>query len=237
MIKRYTKPVFLATLAIATSLLLAGCGPRSAPLNRQDVQLNQYNQESQTNNGLATQQGIPQNEPNEQTQQQVIPTESTEMKQLSDFEQIDAQTVTITTSKGDIVIDLFRDKAPITTANFLDLVNQGFYEGIVFHRVIDDFMAQVGDPLTKDPSKEPVWGSGGPGYVIPDEFDESLSHDKAGIVSMANRGPNTGGSQFFITYEATPWLDGKHAVFGEVTQGMDVVESITVGDTIESISW
>ena len=160
-----------------------------------------------------------------------------QMKKLEDFEQIQATQATLHTSKGDITFELYRDQTPITTANFLQLAKDGFYDGIVFHRVIEDFMAQVGDPLTKDAAKKPLWGTGGPGYTIPDEFSPELTHDSAGIVSMANSGPNTGGSQIFITYEATPWLDGKHAVFGRVTNGMDVLEQIEIGDTITSVSY
>lgn len=159
------------------------------------------------------------------------------MKTIADFQPIAATEVTLHTSKGDITFTLFRDKAPLTTLNFLSLAKDGFYDGVVFHRVIADFMAQVGDPLSKDASKKAMWGTGGPGYSITDEFDDELSHSKAGIVSMANSGPNTGGSQFFITYEATPWLDGKHAVFGEVITGMDVLENIEIGDTITSVSY
>lgn len=158
------------------------------------------------------------------------------MKTLADFEQITATQVTLHTTKGDITFEVYPDKVPLTVQNFLNLAQDGFYDGIVFHRVIADFMAQAGDPQTKQPGTEGMWGSGGPGYEIADEFDESLKHDSAGIVSMANRGPNTGGSQFFITYEATPWLDGKHAVFGKVTTGMDVLEQITEGDVIESVT-
>lgn len=146
-----------------------------------------------------------------------------------------ATQATLVTNKGEITIKLFRDKAPLTTQNFLKLTQKGFYDGIVFHRVIPDFMAQVGDPLTKEAGKEGMWGSGGPGYTIDDEFDPSLRHDKPGMVSMANRGPKTGGSQFFITHVPTPWLDDKHAIFGEVTKGMDVVLAITQGDKIESV--
>ena len=98
-------------------------------------------------------------------------------------------------------------------------------------------MVQVGDPLTKNPDMEARWGTGDPGYQIADEFHPELVHDKAGIVSMANSGPNTGGSQFFITYEATPWLDGKHAVFGEVTKGIEVLNQIKQGDKILSVSY
>ncbi|NCN06567.1 MAG: peptidylprolyl isomerase [Candidatus Pacebacteria bacterium] len=156
-------------------------------------------------------------------------------KTLADFGEIAGKTVTLTTTKGPVVIELYREEAPLTTANFLSLVNTGFYDGIVFHRVIADFMAQVGDPLTKDPNQQAMWGTGGPGYIIADEFAPGLSHNSPGVVSMANSGPNTGGSQFFITYGPTEWLDGKHAIFGKVTQGMDVVEQITVGDLIVSI--
>ncbi|WP_378956432.1 peptidylprolyl isomerase [Pelosinus sp. sgz500959] len=122
------------------------------------------------------------------------------------------------TSKGDFKIELFEDKAPITTKNFIDLVNKNFYNGLIFHRVIDGFMIQGGDPNGN--------GTGGPGYKIPDEFHPDLKHDAAGIISMANAGPNTGGSQFFITLAPTPHLDKKHAVFGKVIVGLDVVQAI-----------
>lgn len=158
------------------------------------------------------------------------------MKQLSDFAPIEGTSVTLKTTKGDITFELFRDKAPLTTLNFLTLAKEGFYDNIVFHRVIPDFMAQVGDPNTKKAGMEAAWGTGGPGYSISDEFDPSLKHDAAGVVSMANSGPNTGGSQFFITYEATPWLDGKHAVFGKVTSGLDVLGKIEMGDKIVSVT-
>lgn len=158
-------------------------------------------------------------------------------KELSDFKEIQATQAVFETTKGTLVLDLYREKAPLTTANFLNLIDEGFYDGMVFHRVIPGFMAQVGDPLTKDPAKEAMWGTGGPGYKIKDEFDPSLKHDSAGILSMANAGPNTGGSQIFITYEATPHLDGVHAVFGKLVEGMDVLESITKGDKIIKASY
>lgn len=123
-----------------------------------------------------------------------------------------------TTNKGTFEVELFEDKAPITTKNFIDLSEKGFYDGLIFHRVIDGFMIQGGDPNGN--------GTGGPGYTIPDEFDPALKHDDEGILSMANAGPNTGGSQFFITLAATPWLDNHHAVFGKVIEGMDVVRDI-----------
>lgn len=122
------------------------------------------------------------------------------------------------TSMGTFKAKLFTDKAPITTKNFIDLVNKGFYNGIIFHRVIDGFMIQGGDPTGT--------GRGGSGVKIKDEFGPGLKHDKKGILSMANAGPNTGESQFFITLAPQPHLDGKHAVFGEIISGMDVVEKI-----------
>ncbi len=132
-------------------------------------------------------------------------------------------TVTIETNHGTIEAEMYMDKAPETVGNFIKLAKDGFYDGVIFHRVIEGFMIQGGDPTGT--------GRGGPGYTIDDEFAEGLSHTEAGIFSMANAGPNTGGSQFFITLAATPWLDGKHAIFGKVTDGMDVVEKIGKIDT------
>lgn len=128
----------------------------------------------------------------------------------------------IETEKGEMLIELFADKAPKTVNNFVFLARQGFYDDIIFHRVIADFMAQGGDPTGT--------GTGGPGYKFEDEFDPSLKHDKPGILSMANAGPNTNGSQFFITHVPTPWLDNKHSVFGQVREGMDVLMSIPPRD-------
>lgn len=122
------------------------------------------------------------------------------------------------TSKGDFKLELFEDKAPITTGNFIKLVEDGFYNNLIFHRVIDGFMIQGGCPQGS--------GRGGPGYAIQDEFHPELKHSGPGILSMANAGPNTGGSQFFITLAPTPHLDGRHAVFGQVVEGMDVVRTI-----------
>jgi len=129
---------------------------------------------------------------------------------------------TLRTSKGDIVIDLFAKNVPHTVNNFVFLARQGFYDGTIFHRVIPDFMTQGGDPTGT--------GRGGPGYRFRDEFDPKLRHDKPGVLSMANAGPNTNGSQFFITHVATPWLDGKHAVFGQVVSGLDVLFAIPPRD-------
>ena len=127
---------------------------------------------------------------------------------------------TISTAKGDIVINLFAEQVPNTVNNFVFLARQGFYDSMTFHRVIADFMAQGGDPAGT--------GRGSPGYRFPDEFHPDLKHDRPGILSMANAGPGTNGSQFFITHKETSWLDGKHTVFGEVTEGMDVVLSIAI---------
>lgn len=128
----------------------------------------------------------------------------------------------IKTDKGDIQIDLEGQKAPNTVNNFVFLAREGYYDGVMFHRVIADFMAQTGDPTGT--------GSGGPGYTFADEFHPDLRHDGPGVVSMANAGPGTNGSQFFITHVATPWLDDKHSVFGKVSGGMDVLLSIPERD-------
>jgi cyclophilin family peptidyl-prolyl cis-trans isomerase len=130
------------------------------------------------------------------------------------------------TDKGDIVVLLHSDKVPKTVNNFIFLVRQGFYDNTIFHRVIADFMAQGGDPTGT--------GTGGPGYRFQDEFHPSLRHDKPGVLSMANAGPNTNGSQFFITHVPTPWLDHKHSVFGQVSSGMDVLLSIPPRDPSRS---
>ena len=124
----------------------------------------------------------------------------------------------IETTKGLIVVELYRDEAPKTVANFIKLAQQGFYNGIIFHRIIPGFMIQTGDPTGT--------GTGGPGYTFADEFSPSLRHDTPGVLSMANRGPNTNGSQFFITLAETSWLDGKHTIFGRVIEGQSVVDEI-----------
>ena len=134
--------------------------------------------------------------------------------------------VIMQTNMGIMKIKLYDDKAPITTDNFKKLVNNGFYNGLIFHRVIKGFMIQGGDPEGL--------GTGGPGYMIKDEFSPSLKHSKKGILSMANSGPNTGGSQFFITLVPTPWLDNKHSVFGEVIEGTDI-EGIDILDKIGNV--
>jgi len=135
---------------------------------------------------------------------------------------------TIHTKKGNIRVELFADKVPKTVANFEKLVGEGFYNGLKFHRVIADFMVQTGCPLGT--------GTGGPGYKFADEFHKDLKHDGPGVLSMANAGPNTNGSQFFITHIATPWLDNKHSVFGKVLTGQDVVNAIKQGDVMDEIT-
>jgi len=137
--------------------------------------------------------------------------------------------IIIKTSKGDINLDMFASKTPKTVANFIGLAKAGYYDGLVFHRVIDNFMVQGGCPLGS--------GIGGPGYNFEDEFHPELKHDTPGVLSMANAGPGTNGSQFFITHVETPWLDGNHTVFGKIKSESDqaVVNSIVMGDTISSI--
>ena len=127
------------------------------------------------------------------------------------------------TNQGDFSIELFEDKAPVTTGNFIKLVEKGYYNGLCFHRIISGFMIQGGCPDGK--------GTGGPGYSIKDEFHAELTHDGEGVLSMANSGPNSGGSQFFITLGATPHLDNKHAVFGKVNEGLDVIRKIGTVET------
>ena len=130
------------------------------------------------------------------------------------------------TDRGTIRVELAADKAPLTVANFVNLAQRGFYDGLKFHRVINDFMVQGGCPQGT--------GTGGPGYRFEDEANNGLRHER-GVLSMANAGPNTNGSQFFITHVATPWLDGKHTVFGKVIEGLDVVDAIKQGDVIKSL--
>jgi peptidyl-prolyl cis-trans isomerase B (cyclophilin B) len=138
--------------------------------------------------------------------------------------------VTMKTNKGDIHLRLHDEKTPMTVANFVNLAKRGFYDGLSFHRVIPDFMIQGGCPEGS--------GRGNPGYRFGDEFDASLKHDKPGILSMANAGPGTNGSQFFITHGPTPWLDGKHSVFGEVVgpEDLAVVNKIVGDDTIHEVT-
>ncbi|MDD4290333.1 MAG: peptidylprolyl isomerase [Patescibacteria group bacterium] len=156
--------------------------------------------------------------------------------------------VTIKTNKGDIKLEVYGTKAPITVGNFVYLINKGFYNGIKFHRVINDFMIQTGDPNTKgvagkdfvyDPYNNsnnlPIAGTANAGYKFEDEFSSDLKFDKAGVLAMANSGANTNSSQIFITHLETPWLNGKHTIFGQVISGQNVVNAIEQGDEIKDI--
>ncbi len=164
----------------------------------------------------------------QQTVQEEIPTVTDRTNRWSEppAMQIDsskAYTATFETEAGNFVIELTADKTPLTVNNFVFLVREGYYDDTTFHRVLEGFMAQGGDPTGT--------GTGGPGYTITDEFDPTLRHDGPGVLSMANIGrPNTGGGQFFITFGPTPWLDDAHAVFGRVTEGMDIVQKLRIRD-------
>ena len=228
-------------ILIASVVLFTACTPPPQVSDEKLVLVQQQqSQTGQDSQQAAVQSSQPASQPPQTQSPENLtpPQKGPRMKTLADFEKITAKEATITTNKGDITFTLFADKVPLTVTNFLTLAKSGFYDGIKFHRIIPDFMAQAGDPLTKDPSQKDMWGTGGPGYTIADEFDPSLKHDSEGTVSMANTGQlNTGGSQFFITYEATPWLDGKHAVFGKVTAGMDVLRKLEIGDTILKVTY
>ena len=157
--------------------------------------------------------------------------------------------IVMKTSKGNIELELYKDKTPITVDNFLKLMNEGFYKNIKFHRVIENFMIQTGDPSTRgvegkdfvydpynNPNKLPIAGTGGPGYSFQDEFRDDLKFDRPGMLAMANSGPNTNGSQIFITHVPTDWLNGAHTIFGQVISGQNVVNSIVQGDYIIDIT-
>ena len=143
------------------------------------------------------------------------------------IDQKKSYTATFLTSRGEIVADLFPKDAPNTVNNFVFLAREGFYDGTTFHRVIADFMIQGGDPTGT--------GRGGPGYNFEDELKSNPRKHQVGSLSMANAGPNTNGSQFFITHIATDWLNGKHTVFGQVRSGQDIVDSVKQGDTLKNI--
>lgn len=230
--------LILSSVILTSVVLFSGCTD-PAQKNAQQINLTDttINGEATNQNGNTKQATQVEQTNTKDSTNLERPPQMPEYKELKDFKEIAATQAVFETTKGTLVMDLYREKAPLTTANFLNLIDEGFYDGIVFHRVIPDFMAQVGDPLTKDPAKEAMWGTGGPDYRIMDEFDPTLKHDSAGILSMANSGPNTGGSQIFITYVPTPHLDGKHAVFGKLVEGMDILESITVGDKITKASY
>jgi peptidylprolyl isomerase len=160
------------------------------------------------------------------TEEQTMSTTSSTSTSVAPEAPAENTVVVMKTNKGDITIELYTKDMPLTTDNFLKLVRQGFYDNVKFHRVIDGFMIQGGDPLTKDDAQAARWGTGGPGYTIPDEFGPRYSNT-TGTIAMANAGPNTGGSQFFINTADNVFLDGKHPVFGKVVSGMDVVNTIS----------
>lgn len=147
-----------------------------------------------------------------------LPTQTSESAKSKAETEAQIVKIKFETSMGEIDAELYAQEAPKTVENFVKLSNQGFYNGLIFHRVIPNFMIQTGDPLGN--------GTGGPGYSFRDEFSPRFKHDKAGVISMANSGPDTNGSQFFITDAPTPWLDNRHSVFGQVTRGLDVVRRI-----------
>ena len=149
-------------------------------------------------------------------------------KMTTDNKKSSELTATIVTAKGDVMVKLFPEETPLTVGNFANLAQRGYYDGLKFHRVIADFMIQGGDPSGT--------GSGGPGYKFKDEFSPKLRHDSSGILSMANSGPGTNGSQFFITHKATPWLNDRHSVFGKVISGQDVVNAIAKNDVMKTIT-
>lgn len=187
------KKILFVLLAL---MFVAGCA--KAPVNNGEVKVEAYGE-------------------NDSLIEQIEKNNLTEINQTEE-NNMAGTFVLLETTMGNMKIKLYEDKAPMTAKNFKDLVQKGFYDGTIFHRVIKNFMIQGGDPTGT--------GMGGPGYKIKDEFGPGLKHDRKGLLSMANAGPNTGGSQFFITLVPTPWLDGKHAIFGELVEGIDVLEKI-----------
>ncbi len=196
------------------AVILAGCGEKNDTTKTENKTTETKTTTTTTN--------ITKTDTSKTTQTQTEKKDSTmttnQTAANEDSKKGDGNIVNIETTMGNIKIKLFTKEAPVTTANFKKLINQDFYNGLIFHRVIDGFMIQTGDPTGT--------GTSGSKDVIQDEFGPGLKFDKKGILAMANRGPNTGTSQFFITLAPTPWLDGKHAIFGEVTGGMDVVDKI-----------
>lgn len=223
---------------LVCALILTGCTQKAEESAENDIQNDVVLSDILINEQAPDAPAQPPTQQQIQPQaQQPMPDTQQAPRKPAEFLSIAATQATIVTSKGPITVELYPDKTPVTVQNFLNLAEQKYYDDIVFHRVIPGFMAQVGDPLTKVPGMENRWGTGGPGYTIPDEFDPSLRHDGPGVLSMANAGPNTGGSQIFITFEAQPHLDGKHAVFGKVTEGLETLLSIQQGDTIQTITY
>jgi peptidyl-prolyl cis-trans isomerase A (cyclophilin A) len=209
--------VLLLLAVVLTLLLVAGCYGPLVPrttLDNKPLDANGNVIETKVNAGTKA---------NAETKMNVESESASEVQTVSTN-----PVVTIETAKGVIQFELFMDKAPLTSKNFADLAAKGYYDNLTFHRVIRGFMIQGGDPKGD--------GTGGPGFMIKDEFGPGLMFDGEGVVAMANAGPNTGGSQFFITEAATPWLDGKHAIFGRVHKGMDVVKKIQQGDRMRKVT-
>ena len=200
---------------LLVSILITGCGDKTDTTKTETKTTETKTTESKT--VTKTDSGTTSQTKTTEKKDSAMTTNETAGKE-DNSKSSDGNFVDMQTSMGNIKIKLFTKEAPITTANFKKLVKQGYYNGIIFHRVIDGFMIQGGDPTGT--------GTGGSKETIQDEFGPGLKHTKAGMLSMANRGPNTGSSQFFITLAPTPWLDGKHAIFGEVISGMDVVNKI-----------
>lgn len=229
------KHLFISIFIIAITLTLSACQNPSSTSENVAINLGGQPAETIDQNNQANTQTNQATDPSNQLPESITMPTSEPVKSLADFAPIEGDTILLETSKGLMTLKLYTDQVPLTTTNFKTLVNEGFYDGQVFHRVIEDFMAQVGDPLSKDPTQQALWGTGGPGYTIEDEIVPELKHDREGLLSMANTGqPNSGGSQIFITFVPTPWLDGKHAVFGEVTEGLEVLRTIEQGDKIIS---
>lgn len=209
----------LFVIALFTfAILLTGCGKEEKPKtdDKKVDTVKQQTQQQQTQQQTAGEKKDSTKKDDGTTD--ALKDDGTETTDTKKDDKSSMNIVKFETSMGTFKAKLYTDKAPITTKNFIDLVRKGFYNGIIFHRVIDGFMIQGGDPTGT--------GRGGSGVTIKDEFGPGLKHDKKGILSMANAGPNTGTSQFFITLVPTPHLDGKHAIFGEIIEGMNIVEKI-----------
>jgi peptidyl-prolyl cis-trans isomerase A (cyclophilin A) len=213
-----TKKITAMLTIVIISVLLVGCGEKKETSTTDTKSTDSKTTDTKTTTTITKTDTV------NSIQTQTTEKKDSSMEKNKSLEKTDqtkssnGDIVKMETTMGTIKIKLYSDKAPLTTANIKKLVNQGFYNGIIFHRVIDGFMIQGGDPTGT--------GTGGSKEVVQDEFAPGLKHSKPGMLSMANRGPNTGTSQFFITLAATPWLDGKHAIFGEVIDGMDVVNKI-----------
>lgn len=213
------KRIFISTILFLSIFFLSACG-------KQEVKKIEYNKNLDQNNNLINN--------NQKNMIELSKEEMTNRDILKKYSQAEFQT-----SEGNFTIEFFNDKMPETVANFLNLAESAYFDGIKFHRVIADFMIQGGDPLTKDDSMVAMWGTGGPGYAIADEHvaDPELSNSR-GTISMANSGPNSGGSQFFINLKDNTFLDfdkepltSKHPVFGKIISGMDVIDKISLVDT------